>query len=136
MTGKFRDELGVETTANSDAQLNVNSAFDTYRQNLTVERIRPNYVGIAVVAGAAGYFGAVASNSQQVVGVSGPNKPLLMVGDYVVPGFIASSAASNLITKPAELFKPLFNIKSRTSYSSELITEVKTELNFNSLTTD
>ena len=39
LTGKFRDGFGTETITNTDAKLNINSAFDTYKHTVDVEKV-------------------------------------------------------------------------------------------------
>jgi hypothetical protein len=144
LTGKFRDSLGVETVTNTDAQLNINSAFDTYKQTSTVERVKPNYVGIAVVAGASAYIGNSFMKAINPVTAAGPQVPM-MVGGYLIPsslaiagglGYTGYSGYSNNDPNHKSFMDPILNIRSKSSSSILRSAEVRTDLNFNNLTTE
>ena len=139
LTGKFRDSLGAEIITNTDAQLNINSAFDTYKQTSTVERVKPNYVGIAVVAGGLSYLaGAGESFLTSPVGEMGPVLPLLSNGLVAGAGisYTGYSGYSNKDTDQRSILDPVLNIRSKSSSSIYKATEIKTDLNFNNLTTE
>ena len=144
LTGKFRDSLGVETVTNTDAQLNINSAFDTYKQTSTGERVKPNYVGIAVVAGASAYIGNSFMKAINPVTAAGPQVPM-MVGGYLIPsslaiagglGYTGYSGYSNNDPNHKSFMDPILNIRSKSSSSILRSAEVRTDLNFNNLTTE
>jgi hypothetical protein len=127
LTGKFRDSLGAETITNTDAQLNINSAFDTYKQTSTVERVKPNYVGIAVVAG-----GSALAGNKLMTTVPANYQLYAKAAGAIYTGY---SVSENSDPDQKSFMDPMVNIRSKDSYSLTKETEIKSELNFNSLTT-
>jgi filamentous hemagglutinin len=117
LTGKFRDQsTNQETIINPDAQLKLNSAFNTQENNTVVKKVVPNYVGIAVVAGGAAYAGAYTEAKS---------------GSW----FLGQVASSDIKFGAQLIGGSLFNIRSKSSYSNYKETEIKTDLHFNNLTT-
>ncbi len=133
LTGKFRDSLGVDTVTDSSAKLNVNSAFNTYDNTTTIHQVKPNYVGVAVVSGLSAYAGISAEK--------GVVKYLAGTGTVapVVAGILGTEAgyvAGKVTTESLSLSDPLFNLRTKNTYSSDSSTEKKTILDFNLLTTE
>jgi len=145
LTGKFRDQnTGVENVVNVDSKLKSESAFDSIKTDTTVERVKPNYAGIAVVAGVSVYAANSFINAINPVTDLGPQVPI-MLGNTLIPitlvksvgiGYTAYSGASNMSPNQQSLMDPLVNIRSKDSSSSYEQKEIKTNLNFNNLITN
>ena len=121
LTGKFRDQNTGETTIiNPDAQLKINSAFDMKETKTTVERVKPNYVGIAVVSGVKTYI------SGELFGY-----------DPSLPGIALTGYSLKTDKSPEEkgMFDLVVNFRDKSSSSTYKRNEVKTNLNFNNLIT-
>ena len=98
--------------------------------------MKPNYAGIAVVAGVSGYVGGKVGFSVEGTKWAIP----VAVGGL---GYTGYSLYSNISPDPKSLtdsgkrsvMDPLINIRSESSSSSYKQTEIKTDLHFNNLIT-
>ena len=140
LTGKFRDQsTNQETIINPDAQLKLNSAFNTQENHTTVRKVVPNYVGIAAVSAGATYAGAKAeaalegSSFAKSLGSLPENIPF--IGGDILPQ-LGNFATSKIISSSAGQIDPLFNIRNKSSSSSYKQTETNTNLHFNNLITE
>ncbi len=148
LTGKFKDQnTGNETIVNDDAKLNINSAFDSTKTDTTTTRVKPNYVGIAVVSAASTYAAYEFSNAISPVPEVGfgPQIPSITFAGYAIPSalviagglsYTGYSGNSNIDPNQRSLMDPLVNIRSKSSSSSYKELEIKTNLNFNNLITE
>ncbi len=130
LTGKFRDE-GIDISVNSDAKLMINSAFNASQTNITVKKVTPNYVGIAVVAGGSIYLGHILTTP---IGSMGPKLPILSSQIVNTMGFASAiSQIPNINNDEKSFIDPIYNIRSKNTYVSQKSIEIKTDLNFNNL---
>ncbi len=144
LTGKFRDSLGADTITDSSAKLNVNSAFNTYDNTTTIHQVKPNYVGVAVVAAASQLASQALANMVSPVnqfGMIGPQIPTIIMPQLIVGGASLTTAAAakiggDVASNSLGLIDPLFNLRSKDTYSTKSSTEIKTDLNFNNLITE
>ncbi|MCE3254507.1 MAG: hemolysin, partial [Rickettsiaceae bacterium] len=135
LTGKFRDQnTGIEDIVNIDSQLKLESAFDSKKTETAVERVRPNYVGIAVVSGATALISYALTTP---VGSMGPQIPIIpsSIATPVGFGYTVYSGASNMNPNQKSLIDHLINIRSKDNSSNYKQNEIKTDLHFNNLIT-
>ena len=137
LAGKFRDE-GIDIVTNNDAKLMINSAFNILQINTTVKKVKPNYVGIAAVAGGSALIGqAIGNYLTSSVSNVGPIIPITSVAvvSGVGAGYAGISGALGINPDNKSIFDPLINLRSSSKSSSTFNSEINSNLNFNSLTT-
>ena len=121
LTGKFRDQsTGVENVVNVDSKLKLESAFDSVKTHTTVEKVKPNYVGIAVVSGVKTYI------SGELFGYD-PSLPEIALTGY--------SLKTDKNPEEKGMFDLVVNFRDKSSSSTYKRNEVKTNLNFSNLIT-
>ena len=137
LTGKFRDG-GSDTITNTDSKLNINSADNITKTYNRTERVKPNYVGVAVVAAGGALAGqAIGSYLTSPVSAAGPVIPIASVGvvSGVGAGYAGTSVALGISPESKSIFDPLINIRSSSESSFTSRSTVNSNINFNSLTT-
>lgn len=128
LTGKFRDQnTNIETAVNSDAKLTLNSALNTYDNKTKVEKVTPNYLGIAVVSAGSVYAGYKLNKYLTTKGLP------YVVDTISVIGGISSSKNTNPQNSGGPL-DFLYNIRTGQDYKIHQQNEINTNLNFNNLT--
>lgn len=133
LAGKFRDG-GIDTITNSDAKLTLNSAFDTSKTETTTTRVKPNYVGIAVVSGVSTYVGYKLTTP---VGPLGPQIPIISssIATAIGAPYTGYSLNSNIDPDQKSFMDPLYNIRNKSSSSNYEQKEIETNFHFNNLIT-
>ena len=126
LAGKFRDG-GTDMITNSDAKLKLSSAFDTYDNKTTVEKVTPNYLGIAAVSAGSVYAGYKLNKYLTAKGFP------YVVDTISVIGGISSSKNTNPQNSGGSL-DFLYNIRTNQDYKIHRQNEINTNLNFNNLT--
>jgi len=134
LTGKFRDS-GTDVIANSDVKLATNSALNTYDNKTTVRKVVPNYVGIAAVAAGTAYLGYKLTTP---VGQLGPQIPIISspIANTIAVVGLGNSSSNISSGNSGGFLNPLYNVRSKNSYSNSSSIEIKTGLNFNTLITE
>lgn len=141
LTGKFRsgNDKSSEVVVNSDAKLNRNSAFDTTTTIRESTSVSPNYMGIALVAGASAWLSyQISDYFTSPIGATGPQLPIISAGLANGIGIAALGSGIPNASPDHKSLLPdvLFNLRDKGSSSKTTQTEVKTNLNFRDLKLD
>jgi hypothetical protein len=126
LSGKFRDE-GIDISANNDAKLMINSAFNTYDNKTTVKKVTPNYVSIAAVSAASIYAGYKLNNYLTANGF-----PYVVDSISLIAGILSSKNINPKNSGGSLDF--IYNIRTSQNYKIHQQTEINSNLNFNNLT--
>ncbi len=135
LTGKFRND-GGDNIVNVDAKLNIGSAENITQTYNKTQRVKPNYVGVAVVAGGSALIGqAAGSYLMSPVSNAGPVIPITSPSVVGGVGFLYTgfSGASSMSPEKKSLFDPIINTRSSSESFSIIRSWVDSSINFNSL---
>lgn len=139
LAGKFRSG-GIDTITNSDAKLTLNSAFDTSKTETSTKKTSPNYAGIAALSGAEALL--VHYGTEKILSTLATKaSPELIKIIAIEAAFIGSGKTgydlkSGISPTDKSWTDSITNNRSSELSTNHISTEIKTNLNFNNLTTE